>query len=213
MDNYLVATSMNYGGAKTKEEAREAVGKALNFVGLSLEDVFGKYPHEFSGGQLQRASIARALITNPQLLIADEPVSMVDASLRMSILNIFMDLKEKFKMNIIYITHDLSTAYYLSDDIAVMYRGSILEHGDAKKVLTDPLHPYTKILMQCLPEPDPKKRWKEEIKLSGLEIKEFEALNCKFANRCPRAMDVCFKKKPPDIKVGGRTVKCWLFKA
>lgn len=211
VDHYLTATSKSYGSAESNREAQDAIGKALNFVGLSLDEVLGKYPHEFSGGQLQRVSIARALISNPQILIADEPISMVDASLRMSIVNIFLDLKEKLRMNVVYITHDLSTAYYISDDIAVMFRGSILEYGDVEEVLAKPLHPYTRVLMQCLPEPDPRKRWEDEIRLSGVEVKEFEALGCKFANRCPEASDMCFKKAPPEIAIEERMVKCWLY--
>lgn len=211
VDRYLMGTALNYGIAEDEREAEKKVDEALHIVGLSLEEVKGKYPHEFSGGELQRVSIARALITDPKVLIADEPVSMIDASLRMEVINILLDLKRERKMSILYITHDLATAYYVSDEIAVMYRGSIIEYGSAGEVLTKPLHPYTKILLECLPKPDPKNRWKEEIKLSGLEVKEFEALGCKFANRCPHATNQCFQERPPTINIGGRLVACRLF--
>ncbi|MCD6509624.1 MAG: ABC transporter ATP-binding protein [Thermoprotei archaeon] len=127
---------------------------------------------------------------------------MVDATLRMGILNIFLDLKEKSYASIIYITHDLATAYYVSDYIMVMYRGNVMEFGDAEDVLEDPLHPYTRILLESLLKVDPRQRWREEIELSGLEVKEFEALGYKFANRCPYAKEMCFEK---------RRVSCWLY--
>jgi len=211
VDRYLLGTALNYKVAENEMEAERRVDEALHFVGLSLEEVKGKYPHEFSGGELQRVAIARALITDPKVLIADEPVSMIDASLRMEIINILLDLKRKRNTSILYITHDLATAYYMSDDIAVMYRGSIIEYGSAEEVLTKPLHPYTKTLLECLPKPDPKNRWKEEVKLSGLEVKEFEALGCKFANRCTHAISRCLQERPPTMNVKERLVACWLF--
>jgi len=211
VDTYLLATAMNYGLINSVKKAYEVIDEALNIVGLSFAEVRGKYPYEFSGGELQRISIARALITKPRLLIADEPVSMVDASLRMNIINLLLELKYKIGMSIIYITHDLATAYYISDKVAIMYRGNIVEYGNTEEILTKPLHPYTQILLESIPEPDPTKPWKEEIKLSGMEVKEFEALGCKFANRCPYAKDNCFKRRPPDVKIRNRVVKCWLF--
>ena len=194
VDSYLYSTALRFKIA-SRDEVEDVVDEALGMVGLSLGKVKGKYPHEFSGGELQRVSIARALITRPKLLVADEPVSMVDATLRMSILNIFLDLKEKSYASIIYITHDLATAYYVSDYIMVMYRGNVMEFGDAEDVLENPLHPYTRVLLESLPKVDPRQRWREEIKLSGLEVKEFEALGCKFANRCPYAKEMCFEKR------------------
>jgi peptide/nickel transport system ATP-binding protein len=210
VDRYLIGTILNYKIANNEKDAKRIADNTLHLVGLSLDEIEGKYPHEFSGGELQRVSIARALLTNPKLLIADEPVSMIDASLRMEIINIMLDLKQKLKMSILYITHDLATAYYVSDDIAIMYRGSIVEQGPAEEILTKPLHPYTAILLDSLPKPDPKNRWKEEIKLSGLEVKEFEALGCKFANRCPYATNRCLKARPPLLNVKGRLIRCWL---
>jgi len=209
--SYLVETTMSYGLAKNREEAESVADGSLEHVGLNPHEIKGRYPHELSGGQLQRVAIARALITRPRLLVADEPVSMVDASLRMGILNLFLELKNTFNMSIIYITHDLATAYYISDEIAIMYRGSILEYGSVDKVLTDPLHPYTRVLIESIPEPDPTKRWSREVKLSGIEIKEFEALGCKFADRCPYAMEKCSKHRPPQVDVEDRKVRCWLY--
>jgi len=210
VESYLTETALNYGLARSKEEAHNIADEALNLVGLSLEKIRG-YPHEFSGGELQRTAIARALLTKPRLLIADEPVSMIDASLRMNLLDLFLELKKNFDMSIIYVTHDLATAYYLSDYIAIMYRGNLVEYGSTDEVLKNPLHPYTEVLIECVPEPDPKKRWKGHIKLSGLEVKEFEAIGCRFVNRCPNRMDLCLTKKPPEINIKGRTVRCWLY--
>ena len=112
--------------------------EALVSVGLKYADVKGKYPNQFSGGELQRVSVARALIPHPKIIIADEPVSMIDASLRMNVINLFLSLKQKFNTSFLYITHDLATAYYISDYLAVMYRGCIVEFGEARVVLTDP---------------------------------------------------------------------------
>jgi len=218
VDRYLLGTALNYEMAKSNKDARKIVEDSLETVGLSLNKVEGRYPHEFSGGELQRVSIARALITNPSMLVADEPVSMVDASTRMSILNILMDLKKSHEMSILYVTHDLDTAYYVSDEIAVMCRGCIIEYGNAEDVLTDPLHPYTKMLLESLPHPDPKLRWKNKIKLAGLEVKEYETAGCKFSKRCPFADEKCLEERPPDVvlkdKSGSqRMVKCWRYGA
>lgn len=211
VDRYLFATALNFGIAKHRKDATPVVDDALKSVGLSLEEVRGRYPHELSGGQLQRVSVARALISKPKLLIADEPVSMVDASLRMSIVNLFKDLKDQYGVSVLYITHDLATAYYISDRIAIMLRGNMVEMGPVEKVLTQPLHPYTKILKESIPEPTPKERWTDRIAFAAMEIKEFARVGCKFAGRCPSVMEKCRQTDPPDVTVDGRTVKCFLY--
>lgn len=211
VDSYLYETAVNYGIDDHRKDTDQVLENVLNSVGVSLHEIRGKYPNELSGGQLQRASVARALITSPSLLIADEPVSMVDASLRMSIVNLFKKLKEQYDVSVIYITHDLATAYYVSDRIAIMLRGIIVEMGPVEKVLVDPLHPYTQILKESVPDPDPDKKWKKEIRLSTLEAKEFARAGCKFAERCPYVIDICKKREPEDIFVDGRTVKCYLY--
>ncbi|MGB9857358.1 MAG: ABC transporter ATP-binding protein [Dictyoglomaceae bacterium] len=208
VDSYLLETAVNFGISKDKKEAYDIIDRKLQAVGLSLKEIEKRYPHELSGGQLQRVSIARALITNPSLLVADEPVSMVDASLRMSIVNLFKELKEKYKVSVIYITHDLATAYYISDRIAIMYRGNIIEFGPVDKVMLSPLHPYTKLLIESVPEPDVERRWRGEIKLSAIEVKEFTKLGCKFSERCPDAEDICHKVEPEKIFVDERFVMC-----
>lgn len=209
--NYLYETAENFEVAQGKKK-EEVIEEALNAVGLKLEEVKEKYPSEFSGGQLQRISVARALITRPSLLVADEPVSMVDASLRMSIVNLFKELKEKYGVSVLYITHDLATAYYVSDRIAIMFRGNIVEIGDVEKILMEPKHPYTMMLKESIPEPDPRKRWEEKVSLKMTEREEYLMKGCKFAGRCPYVMDVCKSTEPPDISLDGRTVKCFLYK-
>jgi peptide/nickel transport system ATP-binding protein len=127
----------------------------LKKVGLSFEEVTRRFPHELSGGQLQRVAIARALIPEPALIVADEPVSMVDASLRMSIVNLFRTLRDELGVSIVYITHDLATAYYISDRIIVMEKGVVVESGDARAVLDDPQHPYTRRLKASVLSAEP----------------------------------------------------------
>lgn len=192
----------------------KVVDQALNSVALTWEEVRGKYLHEFSGGQLQRLSIARALMVNPKLLVADEPVSMLDASLRVFVLNLFRKLKEEKQLYVIYITHDLATAYYISDRIAVMLRGSVVEVGPAEKVLLTPLHPYTALLKESVPNPYKKQEKVEfqEQEEHVLEIEEYVGEGCKFVLRCPHAKDICKKEVPPDVSVDGAVVKCWLYK-
>jgi peptide/nickel transport system ATP-binding protein len=195
----------------SKQQAIELIDQKLRLVGLTYQEFAGKYPNEFSGGQLQRISIARALLSNPTLLIADEPVSMVDASLRMSIVNLFKKLRDTLGVSILYITHDLATAYYVSDRIAIMFRGNIVEMGTVEQVLMNPRHPYSKLLRDSIPQADPKKRWTTEISLSELEHEEYLRQGCKFAGRCPEVMEICKGVVPADINVEGVLVKCHLY--
>lgn len=146
VDRYLEATARALRGAKDRSEVEAAMDDALQKVGLSLKEIAGRFAHELSGGQLQRVAIARALIPEPALLIADEPVSMVDASLRMSIVNLLKDLRDTLKVSVIYITHDLATAYYISDRIIIMQKGYVVEMGPARTVLDAPEHPYSRLL-------------------------------------------------------------------
>jgi len=208
VDSYLYATAMNLGVAGTRDEATKVIGDILASVGLDLGKVCGKYPHQFSGGELQRVSIARALIPRPRLIIADEPVSALDASLRMNVVNQFLDLKRQFGVSFVYVTHDLSTAYYVSDYIAIMFRGQVVEFGPAGQVLTAPSHPYTQLLMDCVPKVGQK--WDTEIDLPDVETVEFAATGCKFASRCQCARDVCRKQRPPMVELGDdRRVLCF----
>jgi peptide/nickel transport system ATP-binding protein len=154
VDRYLDMTARHFAGAGTSAESENSADRALRQVGLSLAEVKGRFPHQLSGGQLQRIAIARALISAPALIVADEPVSMVDASLRLSIVNLFKMLRDELKMSIIYITHDLATAYYISDRILVMCKGRVVESGDARTVLDNPQHPYSILLKSSVLSPD-----------------------------------------------------------
>ncbi len=159
IDAYLLETAKRVARLR-KADAVAAVEEALAAVGLQYKDVRGKYPNQFSGGELQRASVARALIPHPQLIVADEPVSMIDASRRMIIINLFMALKQEYQTSFLYITHDLATAYYISDYIAVMNKGRIVEFGDAKQVLSRPQHEYTQSRPNSIPRLD--HRWTDQ---------------------------------------------------
>ncbi|HRL11709.1 MAG TPA: ABC transporter ATP-binding protein, partial [Aggregatilineales bacterium] len=213
IEAYLIDTAINFGMASNRRGAAEIVDDALRKVGLSLDEVKQRYPHELSGGQIQRISVARALISQPKLILADEPVSMVDASLRMEIVNLFQKLRDEQKVSVIYITHDLATAYYISDRIGIMLRGYVVEFGPVEDVLQRPVHPYTQLLKESVPEPDPKEResWAKHIELGTTEVKEYGRVGCKFAGRCPQVMDICRKADPPNVQVGQQTVKCYLY--
>jgi peptide/nickel transport system ATP-binding protein len=208
LDAYLQGTAQKIRKAATKAELEDVLEEALGSVGLHYKDVRGKYTTQFSGGELQRISIARALIPRPQIIVADEPVSMIDASLRMNIVNLFLSLKEQYQTSFLYITHDLATAYYISDVIAIMYRGCIVEFGKARAILTNPQHPYTQLLLESIPLIG--KKWEQgTMAMSDMETKEFRFEGCKFYNRCPRAKDQCMQERPSAVrKDDGRDVYC-----
>jgi peptide/nickel transport system ATP-binding protein len=213
VDAYLFDTATNFRMASNRREAAMVVDDALRNVGLSLDEVRQRYPHELSGGQIQRVSVARALISKPKLILADEPVSMVDASLRMEIVNLFQKLRDEQSVSVVYITHDLATAYYISDRIGIMLRGYVVESGPVEDVLERPAHPYTQLLKESVPEPAPLRResWAKHIELGTTEVKEYGRIGCKFAGRCPKVMDICREADPPDVQVGQQTVKCYLY--
>lgn len=152
VDFYLVRTAINLGRATDDESAQPVVDEALRSVGLTLERVRGKYVQQFSGGELQRIAIARAMIPKPRLVVADEPVSMVDASLRMTIVNLFHEIRQAHGISFVYITHDLSTAYYVADQIVIMSQGQIVERGAPERLMAAPEHTYTQSLMDAMPQ-------------------------------------------------------------
>ncbi len=154
LDRYLFVSAWRFAGATDRSACEALADCALHQVGLSLAEVRRRYPHELSGGQLQRIAIARALIPSPRLIVADEPVSMVDASLRLSIVGLFRTLRDAHGVSIIYITHDLATAYTISDRIIIMRRGSVVEAGEARAVLDAPKHPYSILLKSAILSPD-----------------------------------------------------------
>jgi peptide/nickel transport system ATP-binding protein len=208
VDTYLFNTALRLKIAKNYKEAEKLIDDTLKSVGMSLEVVKGKYPTQFSGGELQRVSIARALITRPKLIIADEPVAAIDASMKMNIINLFKELKDKYNVSFIYVTHDLSTAYYVSDYIATLYRGCLIEYGQAKEIMDNPAHPYTELLMNAVPRVGEK--WNQELVMPDTEDKEYAITYCKFAPRCSYATDEC-RKSRPEMKSSddGRKVLCF----
>jgi peptide/nickel transport system ATP-binding protein len=201
--------------ARDKAEAKKQIQEALEVVGLRPNEILGKYPHQLSGGQRQRIMVARALVLKPKLIVADEPVSMIDASLQVRILDIFRNLKEHFGISFLYITHDLSTAYQISDDIYVLYSGSVMENGNIDNVIETPQHPYTQLLVRSIPVPDPNIRWEGRTTSSAAEISGNVATSggCKFYARCPHAMQECTLAPPPAYPVGeNQFAACYLHK-
>ncbi|MGN6485596.1 MAG: ABC transporter ATP-binding protein, partial [Thermomicrobiales bacterium] len=159
VDHLLDVPIRKFKLAKSKAQAHAMMEEALVAVGLDPRVTLGRYPHQLSGGQRQRITVARALLLKPKVIIADEPVSMVDASLRASILGTLRDLHDSYGISFLYITHDLTTAYQVSDDILVLYKGNVVESGDVVPVIKDPQHPYTRLLVSSIPWPDPSMRW------------------------------------------------------
>jgi peptide/nickel transport system ATP-binding protein len=211
VDTYLRDTAVNIRKAEGKDAIEKAMREALMAVGLRYEDVAGKYPNQFSGGELQRISIARAIIARPKLIVADEPVSMVDASLRMNIVNLFKSIRDEYKTSFLYITHDLATAYYISDYIVILYRGRVVEAGDARVVLLRPLHPYTKLLLNSVPAVGQK--WSSREKMSDIETKEYRLEGCKFCTRCPDRLPECERSQPPRVDLeDGRAIYCFRYR-
>lgn len=161
VDHVLTMPLAKFGIARDQNQARPLIEQALRAVGLRPNETLGRYPGQLSGGQRQRIMVARALLLRPQVIIADEPVSMIDASLRVGILRSLLQLKQEFGISILYITHDLTTAYQISDSIIVLYRGEVVEQGDVELVKA-PRHPYTKLLVSSIPQPDPNQPWGDE---------------------------------------------------
>jgi len=204
----------NFDMASNKNQARELIEESLNVVGLYGEDVLRKYPHQLSGGQRQRIMMARAYMVKPKLIVADEPVSMVDASLRASILDVMMRLKEESNISFLYITHDLSTAYQIGDKIVLLYQGTVSETGVATDVIDSPKHPYVQLLVDSVPKPDPSIRWEGEIILPPEEeMRTTTKAGCRFYPRCPHRMDHCKNNLPPLYTVGerGHEASCYLY--
>ncbi len=207
VDHLLTVPIRRFHLARSSAETRDRMVEALTAVGLHPGDILGRFPHQLSGGQRQRINVARALVLKPRLLVADEPVSMVDASLRASILETLRGLQRDHGVSIIYITHDLTTAYHISRSIIVLYRGSVMEAGDTDTVITKPQHPYTRLLIDSIPWPDINRRWGEtEIKAQESETTE-HLPGCKFLSRCPFAMDKC-RTMPPLFRLSDRQAAC-----
>ena len=187
---------------------------ALRVVGLRAEGILDRYPHQLSGGERQRIMMARACLLKPALIVADEPVSMVDASLRSLILDTMLRLRDESGISFIYITHDLSTAYQVSDFMHVLYQGSVVEAGATAQVIEDPKHPYVQLLIDSIPTPDPRLRWSTQVSLPAEENGSNEiAKGCRFYPRCPQRMDQCLAQRPllAEVAEAGHRVACHLY--
>ncbi len=193
-------------------ETQRMMEEALQAVGLRPEETLGRYPHQLSGGQRQRVMVARALLLQPRVIVADEPVSMVDASLRATILESLLKAHKAYGISVIYITHDLTTAYQLSERILMMYQGNVVEAGDVNLVIKSPQHPYTQLLIDSIPLPNPKLQWGQQQIQPRQSDNHTTNRGCPFADRCPQVMDRCHTQPPPFYTTDPeRVVACFLY--
>jgi len=214
VDHVLTTPVSKFKLASTKAEARAVIEGALEAVGLRPEETLGRFPHQLSGGQRQRVMVARALLLKPRVILADEPVSMVDASLRATILASLRTMTVERGISIIYITHDLATAYQISDNIVVLYRGSVAEAGEVERVVKAPHHPYTRLLISSIPVASAERNWVTESAPPAVGSFAGGAAGCKFVDRCPEAMPMCCQARPPLFRVDRyRAVSCYLYQA
>lgn len=198
----------------SEEEVEEAVFNALESVKITPPEQFVfRYPHELSGGQRQRVAVARALVVNPEFIVADEPVSMLDVSIRAEVLNIMTELRDKRGVSFLFITHDLALIRHVCDSVAVMYLGRIVEQGSVEKVIREPLHPYTRALINAVPVPDPTSKRSEVVIKGEIPSPINPPPGCRFHTRCPSYIEnICKKVEPKLIEVGAdHFVACHLY--
>jgi oligopeptide/dipeptide ABC transporter ATP-binding protein len=196
VDHVLTTPLRKFGLASGADDARAKIEDALSRVGLRPKDTLGRFPHELSGGQRQRIMVARAVLLRPRLIVADEPVSMVDASLRATILDEIRDLNRDLGIAFVYITHDLTTAFQLCDDIVVLYQGRVAEAGAVEHVIGAPQHPYSQLLVSSIPLPDLSRRWGDDDLQADPAQAARTSAGCRFAPRCPQVMDRCWSADP-----------------
>ena len=207
-----IAEPMEVHRAFSKRERRKKVMNLMEKVGLSSDQI-DRYPHEFSGGQRQRIGIARALATDPEFIVADESVSALDVSIQAQIINLLKDLQEEFGLTMLFIAHDLSVIKHISDRVAVMYLGKIVETAPKTALFSDPKHPYTVALLSAIPIPDPKKRKKGHILMGDVPSPVNPPSGCRFHTRCPHVMPICKEAEPEMISINdSQHVACHLHK-
>lgn len=212
VDRVFHMTIRKFGLAASQRERAAMTEEALRAVHLRPADVLGRFPHQLSGGERQRVMLARAYMLRPKVIIADEPVSMLDVAVRAVFMNILLDFKEQYGMSTLFITHDLSNAYYLGGDIMVMARGRVVETGPAETVMARPAHPYTQQLLRAIPSPDPDARWgtpaiaRNAAPAGRLARRD----RCLFAERCPYVMAMCWQQRPPLYAADTQHAACFL---
>jgi oligopeptide/dipeptide ABC transporter ATP-binding protein len=215
VDHVLATPVRRFRLAASRAQAKELIGETLRAVGLRPEEILGRFPHQLSGGQRQRVMVARALLLKPKLIVADEPVSMVDASLRATILSSLRKLTDVHGISILYITHDLATAYQVSDSILVLYRAHIAEAGSVERVVRTPQHPYTQLLISAIPRAQMARDWlmqKDEATRAAPTVTAAEG--CCFADRCPFAIPDCLDAPPALYRTEPRrAVACVQFRS
>ena len=204
----LISEGISIHTKLTKKERIKSTSELLEMVGLSYH-YLNRYPHEFSGGQRQRISIARAIALKPKLIICDESVSSLDVSIRAQILDLLNDLQSQFSISYLFITHDLNVAAHISDDIIVMFEGTVVEKATANDFFSKPLHPYSKSLLAAVPSIDTPERKRDiDTVLDYLTSRSNYQNGCNFYNRCPDALDICFKVNPTLLKINDNHFVC-----
>jgi peptide/nickel transport system ATP-binding protein len=204
----------NFKLASSKSEAQRLIEESLDAVDLRPQDVIGRYPHQLSGGQAQRVMLARIFLVRPKIIIADEPVSMIDVAVRTLFLNILVDFRDKYDVSCLFITHNLANAYYLGGQMMVLCFGRVVEQGNLDEIVTHPAHPYTRELLRSIPSPDPTERWADQVSLQQVERPlTHDAHKCVYVARCPHAMDICSQERPPEYVLReDHNASCYLYR-
>ncbi|MBN1876907.1 MAG: ABC transporter ATP-binding protein [Anaerolineae bacterium] len=213
IDRVLDLAIKNFKLSSSADEAQSLKEEALRAVDLRPDDVIGRYPHQLSGGQCQRVMLARMYLLRPKIILADEPISMIDVAVRMLFLNVLADFRDKYHISSLFITHDLATAYYLGGEMMVLCFGRVVESGKIETLIEQPGHPYTQQLLTAIPSPDPTQRWetKANVKITDRPLTH-EANKCVYIERCPHAMDICSRQRPPDYQIeDGHYAACFLY--
>lgn len=212
VDRVLYSTVKKFRLADNRAHADDLVMDAMRAMGLRPEYLLGRYPHQLSGGERQRLMLSRILLLKPRIVVADEPVSMLDASLRAIFLDQLLQLKDDLGLSCLYITHDMNMAHHVSDTMTIMTHGHVAERGDSGPMIHEPLHPYTQLLVDSMAIPDPDRRWHETIDFNLGTMEDIKPRRgCKFAPRCPHVMDVCRREAPELLEQGPRRVACYLY--